>query len=120
MFDSSVIARSGQSPKAAVALSAVFIGGAITVAGNFLLKQYAPDVQVIARMAGAVLAIGGLLMGCFMVRCPACKKRWVVDAMRRHSAGNWMFALASAHTCPNCGYPDAVTPTPPHQPLERQ
>ena len=120
MFDSSVISRSGQGQKAALALTAVILGGTITMAGGFVLNQFAPSVQVIVAMAGALLAISGLLVGCFLIRCPSCKKRWVTDAMRRESAGSWMFALVSAQTCPNCGYPgDVAMRTPPNQRLER-
>lgn len=116
MFDSSVISRSGQGPKAALALTAVILGGTITMAGSFVLKQFAPFAQVVVAMAGAILAICGLLVGCFMIRFPSCKKRCVTDWMRRQSAGSWMFALVSAQTCPNCGYPrrsysDAAQPT---------
>jgi hypothetical protein len=89
-FDSTVISRSGQGPKAALALTAVILGGTITMAGSFVLNQFAPFAQIVVAMAGAILAICGLLVGCFMIRCPSCKKRWVTDWIRRQSAGSWM------------------------------
>jgi hypothetical protein len=120
MFDSSVIARSGQGTKAVLAVCAVILGGFTTIVGSFLLNQSAPSVQFSIAIAGIFLTICGLLIGCLMIRCPSCKKRWVSDAIRRRSAGSWMFALVAAQTCPGCGYPgEGTTPTPPNQRLER-
>jgi len=112
MFDSSVITRSGQAPKALCAFVGFMLGGSLAFLGNFLHPSTSP-YGVLFQIGGTAVGLAFFVYGCTSVRCPSCGARWVWDAMRRKSVNAWLPSLLGSRVCPVCGYPDAsVTSTP--------
>jgi hypothetical protein len=105
VFDSCVIRRSGNGPKALVALGSAMCGGLVTVCGIFTLPSYTAEIQAGVALIGLFAFTVGLVVGCLLIRCPPCDKRWVLDAMRHEPANRWLLALLTARHCPGCGYP---------------
>lgn len=112
MFEASVISRTGQGAKAWLAFSAVAVGGLLIFSGGLVLRKFSADTGILVLLLGVLFSGGGLIVACFMVRCPGCHMRWVTNAMRRESAGGWLSALLTARVCPGCGYPDRASSPP--------
>jgi endogenous inhibitor of DNA gyrase (YacG/DUF329 family) len=108
VFDSSVIARSGQTPKALCAFLGLVVGGGLALFGN-LLFHWSPSFGAIVTLGGAAAGLGLFVFGCLSVRCPSCGARWVWDAISKRPANAWLASLLGSRVCPKCGYPDAST-----------
>lgn len=90
MFQSSVVTRTGQLWKLALASIVILVG------------SFAPlwPASGLTWTTGTVLAIAGFLAGCLVIRCPACGNRWFWDAlMRPENYG----PLLTRSSCPACG-----------------
>lgn len=90
MLQSSVVTRTGQLWKLALACLAMLVG------------SFAPawPASGLTWTTGTVLAIAGFLAGCLAIRCPACGNRWFWDAlMRPENYG----PLLTRSSCPACG-----------------
>ena len=106
MFNACVIVRTGQGRKAALAFTGLIVGAALSFFASAFPHSGRSTLRVIFDLFGITLAMGCFFFACRAIRCPACRARWVWDAMRRHSASRWMYALLEARVCPGCGYPD--------------
>jgi len=103
----SVISRTGQGPKALVAVLGMILGGTASIIGSALFKSH-PDLNFVdlAQLGGAVLGLGAMFFACRSIRCPGCGTRWVWDSLSRDPANRWMQSLLNSRVCPKCGYPD--------------
>ena len=114
----SIIWRTGQGTKAAIALVGLLCGGAAVYLGATVYKSF-PDsiVVVIAQLGGALVWLGAMFFACRSIGCPGCRTRWIWDSMSKELASRWMFSLLDSKTCPKCGHPYDVaasgSPTPP-------
>lgn len=95
----SVVVRTGQSWKAALAFAAIIIGGAMSFYGGFALPD--PSWTIL----GTLVVTAGLVLAWLGIRCPNCGARWVWLAMSRHHPGQWLQWLLSQPACPNCQHP---------------
>jgi predicted RNA-binding Zn-ribbon protein involved in translation (DUF1610 family) len=96
MFDKSVIARTGQKWKLALAIALVIAGAATLLIG---LNAKAAGIAIL----GLPVAFAGMLFGGLAVRCPSCGNRWVWNAMSNQGQASWLTWLASQTQCPQCG-----------------
>lgn len=85
----SVIQLTGQTWKFVLAILALLVG------------SFAPiwPATGITWTSGTILAVGGYVFGCAIIRCPACKSRWFWDALMRPE---WYKPVLSAPSCPAC------------------
>lgn len=90
MFSDSVLARTGQLWKLAIAVLALVIG---SVAPAF-------PATGMSWTVGTVLAIAGYAFGVWAIRCPSCGQRWFWIALLDGSLYKPLFTRAE---CPSCG-----------------
>jgi hypothetical protein len=105
LLKDSMIARSGQSVKALLALALVLVGGLGTFAASFL-GQYVPGyAHVIIALIAMCILFGGAAYGALAIRCPGCKARWIWQSVSKESANSWLMALMTHRSCPVCNWP---------------
>jgi hypothetical protein len=90
----SIMWRTGQGTKAAIALVGLLCGGAAVYLGATVYKSF-PDsiVVVIAQLGGALVGLGAMFFACRSIRCPGCRIRWIWDSMSKEPASRWMVTV---------------------------
>jgi hypothetical protein len=98
---SSVIRKSGQWWKVAIASWAVILGAGLVAYQLTQLSGTSPESPPIFAWVGSALALIGFLIACIAVRCQNCGVPWIWLGMTQQSAGSWMNSLAQSE-CPRC------------------
>ena len=109
MLQACVIRRTGQSKKAILAFTGLVLGAAMSFFASAFPHRVHSGVGTIFNVVGLTVALSCFLFACRAIRCPACRAKWVWDAMRQHAANRWLYALLGARVCPVCGYPDTLS-----------
>ena len=95
-----MIGTTGQSPRALVSLCLVLVGAGLPW---FIAKLgLADDAEFLLDLVSALLAIGGVVLGCRGIRCPSCGCKWILWAMRTQPFQSWLDAVVFSDTCPKC------------------
>jgi hypothetical protein len=95
-----IIGASGQSFRALMAF-ALMIGGAVFA---WAAPHFWPHANATFPfdLIGTLAIAFGLAFGCWGIRCPNCKSKWVLWAMRTQPFQSWLDAVLFTQTCPTC------------------
>lgn len=91
MFQSSVVTRTGQLWKLALACLAMLVGSVAPIW----------PASGLTWTTGTVLAVVGFFAGSLAIRCPACGNRWFWEALLRPEKYG---PLLSQSSCPACAH----------------
>jgi hypothetical protein len=95
-----IIGYTGQSPLAYWSFS-MLVGGAVASWASSRIGVIFPwDLSM--GLGGAILSAAGLALGCWGIRCPICKTKWVLWAMRTQPFQSWLHIVLFTDTCPKC------------------
>ena len=96
-----LLQKTNQRWKLSASFVSVAVGGIIDWFGDAYVGEA-------AFWIGGVLIFGGLLFGCFSIKCPDCQARWMWDAINDRDFRKWEIWLLALECCPLCGFPEPV------------
>jgi hypothetical protein len=96
-----IIGASGQSSRVYLALGIAVAGGLSAWFASHLWDS-SEQVAFWLKLCGTLVGIGGLSLLWWGVRCPDCRSKWVLWAMRTQPFHSWGQALLTADSCPQC------------------
>ena len=98
----SILRKSGQWWKLAVAFWGMLLGSAAVFFGSIHLTPDGPVYPLFLVLSGLSLSLGTFVFACRSIRCSNCGSRWLWTAITAQKAGNWLRWLLSNSTCPKC------------------
>ena len=95
-----MIGSTGQSTRALVSVCLLVVGAALPwVISKLGLTE---ELVLWLNLLAALLAIGGLVLGSWGIRCPYCGCKWILWAMKTQPFQSWLDAVVFSNTCPKC------------------
>ncbi len=107
--EQSVLRRAGQAWKLQLAFVGLLVAGVLMVWAQLQITSFTAEQFTLLTLSGVLIGLVSLFGACIAIRCPACRAKWLWQAVRTKHSGSWLAWLLDQKACPTCGARGAAT-----------